>query len=180
MVVDVLVNIAARNETENLTKQMCDLIIHSSGDDDSSVRVRLVSKIPVIAETVPSLCTSLTPTIKEMFKDQFWRIRATLATTMPAVLKYMGVEVFVSNYLDEYLKLLKDSVGDVRVATANSLLPLILASGVEFILVSVCVCVCVCVCGDDYINTHSYYDYYYYHHYYHYYYHYYRRRYILH
>ena len=90
-------------------------------DDDHLVRLRILKKMPIIVRDIPLICTVLTGNIRLMFLDSNWRIRKELAIVMPGILLYMGQDYFSDNYLEDFLSLLKDDVGDVRVACAEAL-----------------------------------------------------------
>jgi hypothetical protein len=90
-------------------------------DEDPLVRLRILKKLPVIATEIPNLCTVLTEHMKRMFLDTNWRIRKELALVMPHILKSMGQDHFCDHFLDGFLALLKDDVGEVRLACAESL-----------------------------------------------------------
>ena len=90
-------------------------------DDDPLVRLRIIKKLPIIATDIPNLCNVLTEHMKNMFVDTNWRIRKELALVMPDILKTMGQDHFCDQFLDHFLVLLKDDVGEVRLASAESL-----------------------------------------------------------
>ena len=119
-------------------------------DDDPLVRLRIIKKLPIIATDIPNLCNVLTEHMKNMFVDTNWRIRKELALVMPDILKTMGQDHFCDQFLDQFLVLLKDDVGEVRLASAESLPRLTTSSNAtwvqERLFPGVCVCVCVCVC----------------------------------
>ena len=77
--------------------------------------------MPVIVRDIPIICTVLTGNIRLMFLDSNWRIRKELAVVMPEILLFMGQDYFSDNYLEDFLSLLKDDVGDVRVACAEAI-----------------------------------------------------------
>jgi hypothetical protein len=90
-------------------------------DDDHLVRLRILKKMPIIVRDIPILCTVLTGNIRLMFLDSNWRIRKELAVVMPEILQSMGQDYFSDNFLEDFLSLLKDDVGEVRVACAEAL-----------------------------------------------------------
>ena len=90
-------------------------------DEDPLVRLRIIKKLPIIATDIPNLCSVLTDHMKKMFVDTNWRIRKELALVMPDILKSMGQDHFCDQFLDHFLALLKDEVGEVRLASAESL-----------------------------------------------------------
>ena len=98
-----------------------EIIMRLVVDDDHLVRLRILKKMPVIVRDIPTICTVLTGNIRLMFLDSNWRIRKELAVVMPGILLFMGQDYFSENYLEDFLSLLKDDVGDVRVACAEAL-----------------------------------------------------------
>ena len=90
-------------------------------DEDPLVRLRIIKKLPIIATDIPNLCSVLTDHMKKMFVDTNWRIRKELALVMPDILKSMGQDHFCDQFLDLFLLLLNDDVGEVRLACAESL-----------------------------------------------------------
>ena len=108
-----------------ITEIVCRLL----ADEDALVRLRVIRKLPLISEEVPSLCTRITPSIKIMFGESNWRVRKELLLAMPAVVKHMGPEYFTEHFLGEYLMRFKDGVHEVRLAAASSLNEMVDASG---------------------------------------------------
>ena len=90
-------------------------------DEDPLVRLRIIKKLPIIATEIPNLCSVLTEHMKKMFIDTNWRIRKELALAMPDILKSVGQDLFCEKFLDHFLGLLNDDVGEVRLACAESL-----------------------------------------------------------
>jgi HEAT repeat protein len=85
------------------------------------VRVRILKKLPLIAEEIPSLCTRLTEQVKGMFTDPNWRVRRELVLAMPAMVKFMGQDFFSDQFMASLLGLLKDGVDEVRSACGIAL-----------------------------------------------------------
>lgn len=102
-------------------------------DEDPLVRLRILKKLPIIASDIPNLCTVLTEHMKRMFSDSNWRIRKELALAMPDILRSMGQDVFCDQFLEPFLTLLNDDVGEVRVACAESLPRLATPSNVSWV-----------------------------------------------
>lgn len=98
-----------------------EIIMRLVVDDDHLVRLRILKKMPIIVRDIPTICTVLTGNIRLMFLDSNWRIRKELAIVMPGILSFIGQDYFCENYLEDFLSLLKDDVGDVRVACAEAL-----------------------------------------------------------
>ena len=98
-----------------------DVIMRLVSDDDPLVRLRILKKLPIIAADIPSLCTTLTEHMKKMFLDSNWRIRKELALVMPAIFGSMGQDHVCEFFIEDFLALLKDDVGEVRLACAESL-----------------------------------------------------------
>ena len=100
---------------------LSDVIMRLVVDEDPLVRLRIIKKLPIIATDIPNLCSVLTDHMKKMFVDTNWRIRKELALVMPDILKSMGQDHFCDQFLDLFLLLLNDDVGEVRLACAESL-----------------------------------------------------------
>ena len=129
---DVCIDVAAQAGPEIAANFFNDLIIKLIGDADPMVRLRVLKKLPIIAQDVPSLCIRLVSTLRQFFSDSHWRTRMELARSMPAVVKYLGTEFFTDHFLAEFLITLKDDVCDVRFATCEALKPLMEAAGELF------------------------------------------------
>jgi len=90
-------------------------------DEDPLVRLRIIKRLPLIAQEAPSLCTRLTEALKTMFTNSNWRVRKALVEAMPAVAKHMGQDYFVDHFLNLCLLLAKDGVDEVRIAASIAL-----------------------------------------------------------
>ena len=121
MLADLCVDVAAKVGPEVVAAHLSDLILKLMDDEDPLVRLRVLKKLPVIAEEAPSLCTRLTDLLKGLFTNTNWRVRKELVLAMPAVVKHMGQDYFVSHFLAPSLLLLRDGVDEVRVASATAL-----------------------------------------------------------
>ena len=71
--------------------------------------------------------------MKAMFADTNWRIRKELALVMPPLLRSMGQDYFVDNFMVQFLALLRDGVGEVRLAGAESLPKLTTSSNADWV-----------------------------------------------
>lgn len=111
---------------ESLTT-LSDLIIKLIGDDDPLVRLRVIRKLHIIAKELPALCQKLVEPLKIMFKDTNWRIRKQIASCMNYIVKHLTAEYFCEHYINDFLALLKDGVGEVRNETALTI-PLLISS----------------------------------------------------
>jgi len=129
MCVDVAAKLGAGAVAQNFN----DLVAKLLTDEDASVRLRVIQKVPLIAEQVPPLMDRITPQLVKLYADENWRIRKQLSSEMPAIFKHMGKDYFVSHFLDKYLKCLKDSVSEVRNAAAASLTDLLKVSDSNFV-----------------------------------------------
>jgi len=99
-----------------------DLVCRLLADEDPLVRLRVIKKVPIIAQKVPALCTKITPSLKIMFGENNWRVRKELVLAMPAIVEFMGSDFFSESFLAEYLARFKDGVSEVREA-ATTVLP---------------------------------------------------------
>ena len=112
---------------------LSDVIMRLVVDEDPLVRLRVLKKLPLIAKEIPNLCTVLTAHMRRMFVDTNWRIRKELALAMPEILRSMGQDHFCEQFLDHFLSLLNDDVGEVRLACAESLPKLATAANATWV-----------------------------------------------
>lgn len=130
---DACVDIAATAGQEIAANYFNDILIKLVGDTDPMVRIRILRKLPRIAEDIPSLCIRLVTLLRSYFSDPSWRIRVELCKAMPSIVKYLGIEFFTDHFLAEYLITFKDDVSTVRIASCASIEPLAEAAGFDFI-----------------------------------------------
>jgi serine/threonine-protein phosphatase 2A regulatory subunit A len=116
LLADLCVDVAAKVGPEAVAMHLSDLIMKLMEDEDAMVRLRIIVKLPIIAEEAPSLCTRLTECLKALFANTNWRVRKQLLTAMPAIVKHMGQDFFIDHFLAPTLSLLKDQVDEVRTA----------------------------------------------------------------
>jgi len=116
LLADLCVDVAAKVGPEAVAMHLSDLIMKLMEDEDPMVRLRIIVKLPIIAEEAPSLCTRLTECLKAMFANTNWRVRKQLLIAMPAIVKHMGQDYYVDHFLALTLSLLKDQVDEVRTA----------------------------------------------------------------
>jgi serine/threonine-protein phosphatase 2A regulatory subunit A len=116
LLADLCVDVAAKVGPEAVAMHLSDLIMKLMEDEDAMVRLRIIVKLPVIAEEAPSLCTRLTECLKSLFSNTTWRVRKQLLIAMPAIVKHMGQDYYVDHFLAPTLSLLKDQVDEVRTA----------------------------------------------------------------
>jgi serine/threonine-protein phosphatase 2A regulatory subunit A len=121
LLAELCIDIAAKAGPDAFSGTLSDVIMRLVVDEDPLVRLRILKKLPIIAAEIPNLCTVLTEHMKKMFVDPNWRIRKELALVMPHILKSMGQDHFCEQFLDHFLQLLNDDVGEVRLACAESL-----------------------------------------------------------
>ena len=134
LLAELCIDIAAKAGPDSLSGTLSDVIMRLVIDEDPFVRLRIVKKLPIIATEIPNLCNILTENMKKMFVDTNWRIRKELALVMPDILKSMGQDHFCNQFLQHYLPLLHDDVGEVRLACAESLPRLSTSSNAVWIL----------------------------------------------
>lgn len=121
LLAELCVDVAAKVGPEAVAVHLSDLIMKLMNDEDPLVRLRIIKKLHIIAEEAPSLCTRLTEFLKVLFANSNWRVRKGLVEAMPAVVKHMGQEYFVDQFLASSLLLVKDGVEEVRIAACESL-----------------------------------------------------------
>lgn len=124
LLADLCVDVAAKVGPEAVAMHLSDLIMKLMEDEDAMVRLRIIKKLPIIAEEAPSLCTRLTESLKALFTNTNWRVRKQLLTAMPAIVKHMGQDYFLDHFFAPTLSLLKDQVDEVRTECCT-VLPLI-------------------------------------------------------
>lgn len=125
---DMCVDVAAALGPDTPNISFSDLVVKLLGDEDASVRLRVLQKLGLIAEKVPNLLERITPQLVTLYSDENWRVRRQLNLEMPAVMKHMGQEYFQSHFLETYVASLKDSVCEVRNAMALSLCTMVQVS----------------------------------------------------
>lgn len=150
LLAELCVDVAAKVGPEAVAMHLSDLVIKLMDDEDPMVRLRILKKLPVIAEEAPSLCTRLTEYLKAMFSHSCWRVRKELLLSMPAVVKHMGQEYFVDHFLQSVLVLLKDGVDEVRVACARCVPQIAAVSNVTWLFEAIFPEVRG-LCQDDYL-----------------------------
>ena len=106
-------------------------------DEDSSVRLRILSKLTRVAEDVPNLLTKMTPSLKTLYGDSNWRVRRAIAQAMAAVSSTLGHEYFENHFLVEYLSLLKDGVSEVRIGIGETFPGMIEATTSEWFFTNI-------------------------------------------
>lgn len=125
---DMSVNVAAFMGPEAVNTTCHDLVEKLLSDEDAAVRLRILEKLGVIAEQVAPLLERITPQLVTLCSDENWRVRQQLNLQMPAILKHMGQPYFQTNFLEHYVKSLKDTVSEVRCAMAFSLCQVVQAT----------------------------------------------------
>jgi len=130
---DNIVEIARLVGSSLVTQYISDLIFKIVGDDDPSVRLKVLVKFNVIAEEIPTLCSKLTTTMKSMFTDTHWRIRKQMALTSASLIQHMGKDYYKDNFLASFLLLFKDEVGEVRGASCGCVAPIAIAADVTWV-----------------------------------------------
>jgi hypothetical protein len=130
---DMCVDVAAKVGPEAVAQHMSDLVMKCLEDEDPGVKLRVLQKVKSLASHVPTLLTRLSPNLKALYKDESWRVRKQIVLSMPPVMKSMGNDFFVENFLDEFLAALKDSVAEVRVSVGSCLADMCEASSASWV-----------------------------------------------
>jgi serine/threonine-protein phosphatase 2A regulatory subunit A len=133
MLAELCVDVAAKVGPEAVAQHLSDLVMKLMEDEDPLVRLRIVKKLPIIAEEAPSLCTRLTELLKALYTNTNWRVRKELLLAMPAIVKHMGQDYFVDHFLNSFLLLLRDGVDEVRVACAVAITQIAAVSNVAWV-----------------------------------------------
>lgn len=121
---DLVVDSALKLGHEASSPHLYPLITRFVGDADAMVRIRVVQKLPQIAELLPQLFTKLTGALVGLFNDGNWRVRKGMLSALPSVVKNLGAEYFQEQFLSHYLAGLKDGVSETR-EEAAAVLPTI-------------------------------------------------------
>jgi len=117
---DVSVDISVMSGPQLVAQHLTDLILKLSSDEESLVKLRIIKKIDLICDELPSLCTRLTDILRAAYTDSNWRVRKSVALVTPSIVKGMGHEYFRDNFVAPLLALLKDGVNEVRIAAATA------------------------------------------------------------
>lgn len=132
MLAELSVDVAAKVGPEAVAQHISELIIKLIEDEDPMVRLRIIKKLPIIAEEAPSLCTRLTEYLVAYFSHTNWRVRKELLIAMPSIVKHMGRDYFVDHFQAPMIALLTDGVDEVRTMAAVSVANITDASGEEY------------------------------------------------
>lgn len=133
LLAELLINVSAKVGPELVNSHLTDLVVKLMNDDDPLVRLRIIKKTNVIAEEAPSLLTRLTETLKALFSHSNWRLRKALMESMPAIVKHLGQDYFVENFLNASLLLVKDGFEEVRTAASEAMAEISKVSEVNFV-----------------------------------------------
>ena len=120
-VADLVVDSAVQVGQDAASPNLSPLIMKFIGDADPMVRIRIVSKLPAVAEFLPQVFNRLTTTLQGLFQDSNWRVKKQLILAMPAVVKHLGQSYFLEQFLEQYLVAFKDAVSETREAAAEVL-----------------------------------------------------------
>lgn len=127
------VDIAAKITPEQVAQHLTEVVTRIMSDEEPMVRLRIIRKLPIIAEEIPSLCIRLTDVMRTAFTDVHWRVRKEICLAIPAVTKYMGKDFFVDQFMTLFLALLKDGVSEVRNSCAYTIPGLVTSVSSEFV-----------------------------------------------
>jgi HEAT repeat protein len=119
LLAEACIDIAVKLTPEQMNANLSDVILRIMSDEDPLVRLRIIQKLPTIAEELPTLCSKLTEIVKSCLLDINWRMRKGIALVLPALVKALGIDYFIEHYQNLFLNILKDSVSEVRYACAE-------------------------------------------------------------
>jgi serine/threonine-protein phosphatase 2A regulatory subunit A len=123
-VVDLVIDSAVKVGQDAAATHLCPAIIKFVSDADPMVRIRVISKLPAIVESLPQVFNRMTGSLQGLFTDSNWRVKKQMILAMPAVVKYLGQDYFLEQFLTPYLLTFKDAVSETR-ETAAAVLPVI-------------------------------------------------------
>ncbi len=132
LVATLSVGIAVKVENTPGDGAISDIIVKFTNDEDPMVRIRILKELGSVAESVPALCQRLAVALKEMFSDSNWRVRQEMVKSIPSLISHVGVEFFETNFMNEYLGMLRDSVDEVRTTVALTLREVVPLVGMEW------------------------------------------------
>lgn len=119
---EVSVELAVKVSPELLNQSVADLVLRIIiQDEDPLVRLRIIRKVPMLAEEAPTLCSKLTDSIKLAWKDSNWRMRQACLQVAPALARHLGRDYFMDNFLNILIEKLRDEVQEVRHACPDAL-----------------------------------------------------------
>jgi serine/threonine-protein phosphatase 2A regulatory subunit A len=130
---ELCISVAAKIGAELVNSHLADLTLKLLNDDDPLVRLRIIKKISVIAEEVPTLLSRMTETLKSFFSHTNWRLRKGLMESMPSIVKHLGQEFFVEHFLNGSLLLVKDGFEEVRTAASAAMAEICKISDAGFV-----------------------------------------------
>ena len=74
-----------RCRAESSAKHVMDLIVRIMEDEEPLVRLRVIQKVPLVAQEVPTLLTRLSAVLKAHLTDVNWRVRQQVCTLCSVV-----------------------------------------------------------------------------------------------
>lgn len=137
VVASLVVDSAMAVGTDSAANVLADLIVKTLADEDGSVRLSILAKLPRIADELPNLLTRITSPLKSLYSDSNWRVRRAVVQGMPGIISSMGPEYFMSHFMSEYLQTLKDGVSEVRIGICDTFSQMIDACSGEWFFTNV-------------------------------------------
>jgi len=116
---ELLVNISTYLSIEEVNIYVIDLIIKMIQDEEPLVRIKIIKKLFSLLSIYPSLSSKFVDILKLNLSDNNWRLRQAIIQVMPDLIKCLGIEFFLSNFLQNYIALLKDDVMEVRLSCGD-------------------------------------------------------------
>lgn len=108
-----------------IIEEMIPLFQHLAQDDQDSVRLLTVEVLIAIAEAVPKEQQTshgvLLTALRSLFEDKSWRVRYMVADRFEQIAKAVDEEVIARDLVPAFVKLLKDTEGEVKSAIAGQI-----------------------------------------------------------
>lgn len=108
-----------------IIEEMIPLFQHLAQDDQDSVRLLTVEVLIAIAEAVPKEQQTshgvLLSALRSLFEDKSWRVRYMVADRFEQIAKAVDEEVIARDLVPAFVKLLKDTEGEVKSAAAGQI-----------------------------------------------------------
>mmetsp|Transcript_24045 Transcript_24045/g.39457 ORF Transcript_24045/g.39457 Transcript_24045/m.39457 type:complete len:557 (+) Transcript_24045:1-1671(+) len=125
--------LAGKLGQEHTTIHIVPLLQTFLRDDSPEVRLRILSKLEVIAAWMPAIGENILPMLLELAHDANWRVRKAVVACLPVLAESMGVDYFETNLLDLYLQSYTDRVFEVRVGATSGLSKIATVCGADWL-----------------------------------------------
>ena len=119
--IDTLTKIGLGDENDDSSSPLSPshlvaIVLKLLNDEDAMVQIKVVSRIPLIAKKMPSLCHKMTAQVSSLLNLNVWRLKKEIILIMPALYLNLGKQYITSNFMEKFLSLATDGVDEVREA----------------------------------------------------------------